>query len=310
MEIKATKGNGSMKMEKLAPAELTEIARQIRRDIIKMLLISKTGHSGGPLGLADIFASMYFNIMNVDPKDPYKADRDFFFLSAGHLAPVWYATLARRGYMPIQELTTLRKLNTRLHGHPAPAYTHGIPGVEVASGALGQGLSIAVGTAVGLRLDKKPNHVYCLMGDGELNEGQIWEAVMTAGHHHVDNLIGIVDRNFCQIDNRTDKVMEIEPLADKWRSFNWHVLECDGHNIPQFLQTVQQAQTLKGKPSVILAKTFMGKGVSFMEDDYRWHGVPPNEEQGKQALSELAPTKYGDFYELEWEKSAIPVMAK
>jgi transketolase len=291
-------------MEKYTTSELQVMARQIRRDIIKMLVISKSGHSGGPLGLSDIFAVMYFNILNIDPKNPTMESRDYFFLSAGHLCPVWYATLARRGYIPLSELSTLRKLNTRLHGHPAPAYTHGIPGVEVASGALGQGLSIAVGCALGLRLDKKPNRVYCLNGDGELDEGQIWEAVMAAGHHKVDNLITIVDRNYCQIDNRTD------PLADKWKSFNWHVLECDGNDIDQFLRTMNQAKALTGKPTVIIATTFMGKGVSFMEDDYRWHGVPPNEEQAKQALSELAPTKYGDFIEFEWEKQLAEVAAK
>ena len=290
-------------MQQSSVPELQEVSRQIRRDIIKMLMISKSGHSGGPLGLADIFASLYFNIMNVDPKNPMLKERDFFFLSAGHLCPVWYATLARRGFLPIQELSTLRKINTRLQGHPAPAYTHGVPGIEIASGALGQGLSTAVGCALGLRLDKKSNRVYCLMGDGELNEGQIWEAVMTAGHHKTDNLIGIVDRNHCQIDNRTEKVMELEPLADKWKAFNWHVLECNGNDVEQFLSTVKQAQALKGKPIVIIAHTFMGKGVSFMEDDYKWHGVPPNEEQGKQALSELAPTKLGDFVTFDWEKN-------
>ncbi len=289
-------------MEKLTVSQLNEVARQLRRDIIKMLMISKSGHSGGPLGLADIFASLYFNIMNIDPLQPKMDTRDFFFLSAGHLAPVWYSTLARRGYFPISELTTLRKINTRLQGHPAPAYTHGVPGIEIASGSLGQGLSIGVGCALGLKLDKKPNWVYVLCGDGELNEGQIWEAMMTAGHHKVDNLITIVDRNFCQIDNRTENVMTLEPLADKWKSFNWHVLECNGNDIEQFLATVKQAQELKGKPKVILAHTFMGKGVSFMEDDYKWHGNPPNEEQGKQALSELAPTSYGDFIKFDWEK--------
>jgi transketolase len=297
-------------METLDVLELQEIARQIRRDIIKMLMISKSGHSGGPLGLADIFASMYFNVMNIDPRRPGMPERDYFFLSAGHLCPVWYATLARRGYIPLGELSTLRKINGRLQGHPAPAYTHGVPGAEVASGALGQGLSIAVGCALGLRLDKKPNRVYVLHGDGELDEGQIWEAMMTAGHHKIDNLIAIVDRNHCQIDNRTDKVMEIEPLADKWKSFGWHVLECNGNDIDQFLNTLNQAKQLRGKPSVIIAKTFMGKGVSFMEDDYRWHGVPPNEEQGKQALAELAPTKYGDFIEFEWEKQPVEVGVK
>ncbi len=287
--------------------ELQEMARQIRRDIIKMLMISKSGHSGGPLGLADVFASLYFSILNLDPENPAMSSRDYFFLSAGHLCPVWYATLSRRGFFPLSELSTLRRINGRLQGHPAPAYTHGLPGVEIASGALGQGLSVAVGCALGLRLDKKPNRIYCLTGDGELDEGQLWEAIMTAAHHKLDHLMAIVDRNHCQIDNRTDKVMELEPLADKWKSFGWHVLECNGNDIPQFLNTVKQAQAMKGKPSVIIAKTFMGKGVSFMEDDYKWHGVPPNDEQGKQALAELLPTRFGDFIQFDWEK--IPVEA-
>ncbi len=288
-------------------SELQEMSRQIRRDVIKMLMISKSGHSGGPLGLADIFASLYFDILKIDPKNPAMSSRDYFFLSAGHLCPVWYATLARRGYFPLNELTTLRKINGRLQGHPAPAYTHGVPGVEIASGALGQGLSVAVGCALALRMDKKPNWVYILTGDGELDEGQLWEAMMTASHHHLENIIAIVDRNHCQIDNRTDKVMEIEPLADKWISFGWEVLECDGNNIDQFLKTVKQAQAIKGKPKVIIAKTIMGKGVSFMEDDYKWHGVPPNEEQGKQALGEIHPTKHGDFIEFDWEKQSVGV---
>jgi transketolase len=300
----------SQNLQKLDRAELPEMARQIRRDVIKMLMISKSGHSGGPLGLSDIFATMYFNVLKIDPSNPTWSDRDYFFLSAGHLCPVWYATLARKGFIPLAELTTLRKINGRLQGHPAPPWTHGVPGVEIASGALGQGLSVAVGCALGLRLDKKPNRVYVLHGDGELNEGQVWEAAMTAGHHRVDNLIAIVDRNNCQIDNRTENVMALEPLADKWRSFGWHVLECDGNSVEEFLRGIEQAQGLKGKPTVIIAHTFMGKGVSFMEDDYRWHGVPPNEEQGKQALSELAPTKYGDFIEFEWEKQSVEVAVK
>lgn len=299
-----------MRMEKLNAPEITEMARQIRRDVIKMLMISKSGHSGGPLGLADVFASLYFNVLNIDPVNPTWVGRDYFFLSAGHLCPVWYATLARRGYIPLSELTTLRRINGRLQGHPAPADTHGVPGVEIASGALGQGLSVAVGCAIGLRLDKKPNRVYVLCGDGELDEGQIWEAAMTAGHHKVDNLVAIVDRNNCQIDNRTEKVMTLEPLADKWKSFNWHVLECNGNDVEQFLRTVKQAQELNGKPTVILAHTLMGRGVSFMEDDYKWHGVPPNDEQGKQALSEFEPTKYGDFVEFEWEKENAEVAVK
>ncbi len=286
----------------MTSSELKPIARQLRRDIMKMLMISKSGHSGGPLGLSDIFAALYFKILKLDPKNPGWSERDYFFLSAGHLCPVWYATLARRGFFPTSKLSTLRQINSNLQGHPAPSYTHGVPGIEIASGALGQGLSVAVGCALAVTLDKKPNSVYCLLGDGELNEGQVWEAMMTAGHHKLANLIAIVDRNHCQIDNRTDKVMEIEPLADKWRSFNWNVIECDGNNIDDFLAAVDKAKVRNGKPTVIIAQTIMGKGVSFMEDDYKWHGVPPNEEQGKKALSELAPTEMGDFVTFDWEK--------
>ncbi len=285
-------------------AELQEMARQIRRDIIKMLMISQSGHSGGPLGLADIFSALYFNILRNDPNNVTWPDRDFFFLSAGHLAPVWYATLARAGFFPIEELSTLRKINTRLQGHPAPWYTHGLPGVEIASGSLGQGMSIAVGCALGLRMDKKPNHVYVLHGDGELDEGQVWEGIMTAGHYALGNLTAIVDRNHCQIDGRTNQVMELEPLADKWRAFRWNVIECDGNDIPDFLSTVEKAKAHREKPTVIIAKTLMGRGVSFMEDDYRWHGVPPSEEQGRNALSELAPTHFGDFTYFPWETRA------
>lgn len=275
--------------------ELNEMARQIRRDIINMLLISKTGHSGGPLGTADIFTALYFNLLNLDNENPYAEDRDYVYLSIGHIAPVWYAALARRGYFPLEELKTLRKVNGRLQGHPAPLKTHGLPGIEIASGSLGQGLSIAVGTALGLRLDNKPNKVICINGDGELQEGQIWEAVMTAAHHKTDNLIMIVDKNDCQIDNRVQQVMNLDPMADKFKAFNWEVLEMDGHNMQNILDTVNKAKQVKGKPVVIIANTKMGRGVSFMEDDYRWHGVPPNEEQGKIALTELPPTKFGDF---------------
>jgi transketolase len=275
--------------------ELNEMARQIRRDIINMLLISKSGHSGGPLGTADIFAALYFNILNIDNENPYGEERDYVYLSIGHIAPVWYATLARRGYIPLEELKTLRKVNGRLQGHPAPLKTHGIPGVEIASGSLGQGLSIAVGTALALKLDNKPNKVFCINGDGELQEGQLWEAIMTAAHHKTDNLIMIVDKNDCQIDNRVQKVMNLDPMADKFRAFNWEVLEMDGHNMQNILDTINKAKNVKGKPTVIIAHTKMGHGVSFMDDDYRWHGMPPNEEQGKIALTELVKTRFGDF---------------
>lgn len=286
------------------PEELDEMSRQIRRDIINMLAISQTGHSGGPLGMADIFTAMYFNKLNIDNTDLDKEDRDYFFLSIGHIAPVWYATLARRGFMEIDELKTLRKINGRLQGHPASPKGHGAPGVEIASGSLGQGLSIAVGMAIGLRMDGRKNHVYCINGDGELQEGQIWEAVMTAAHHNVDNLTMIVDRNHCQIDNRTENVLKLEPLPDKFIAFGWNVLEMDGHNMQDILDTIEKAKAIKGKPTVIIAETFMGKGVSFMEDNYKWHGVPPSVEQALVALSELAPTKYGDFHEIKEKAEA------
>jgi transketolase len=282
--------------------DLNEMARQIRRDIINMLLISKSGHSGGPLGLADIFTALYFNKLSLLPENPAYNERDYVFLSIGHVAPVWYATLARRGFAPIDELTTLRKINGRLQGHPAPPKTHGLPGVEIASGALGQGLSIAVGAALGLKLAKKPNWVYCLCGDGELGEGQIWEAAMTAAHHNVDNLTVIVDRNHCQIDNRTENVLKLEPLVDKWKAFGFEVFEIDGHDMKTVLDTFDAARKVKGKPSCIVAYTKMGRGVSYMEDNYKWHGVPPNDEQGKVALEELTPTKFGDFVDYYKDK--------
>ncbi|MBK9333538.1 MAG: transketolase [Ignavibacteria bacterium] len=284
--------------------ELEEMSRQIRRDIINMLAISQTGHSGGPLGMADIFTAMYFNKLNIDNTDLDKEDRDYFFVSIGHIAPVWYATLARRGFMEIDELKTLRKINGRLQGHPASPKGHGAPGVEIASGSLGQGLSIAVGMAIGLRMDGRKNHVYCINGDGELQEGQIWEAVMTAAHHNVDNLTMIVDRNHCQIDNRTESVLKLEPIPDKFKAFGWNVLEMDGHNMKQILDTIEEAKSCKGKPTVIIAETFMGKGVSFMEDNYKWHGVPPSIEQALVALSELEVTKYGDFHEIKEKTEA------
>lgn len=279
--------------------ELNEMARQIRRDIINMLVIAQTGHSGGPLGMADVFTALYFNKLNIDSNNPEMNDRDYFFLSIGHIAPVWYATLSRRGFFPTEEMKTLRRINGRLQGHPAPPKTHGVPGVEIASGSLGQGLSVAVGTAMGLRLDNRSNYVYCICGDGELQEGQIWEAVMTAAHHKVDNLTMIIDRNRCQIDNRTENVLGLEPLADKFAAFNWKVYDIDGHDMQTILDTIEEAKQFKGMPKVIIANTLMGKGVSFMEDNYKWHGVPPTTEQAGVALKELLPTKYKDFFDLE-----------
>ncbi len=289
-------------MNKFSTEKLYEMSRQLRRDVIKMLMISKSGHTGGPLGAAEMFASLYFNVLNIDSKNPKWEDRDYFFLSAGHYAPIWYSSLARAGYFPLSELGTLRKLNTKLQGHPAPFHTHGVPGVEIASGALGQGLSVAVGAALALRLDNKSSRVYVFHGDGELDEGQIWEAAMTASHHKISNLTAIVDRNNCQIDNFTSVVMSLEPLADKWRAFGWNVLEINGHSIEEFLSAIEKTKTCADKPSVIIANTFMGNNVSIMHNDYKWHGVPPNDEQGKIALSEIAPTSFGDFIKFDWEE--------
>lgn len=280
--------------------DLNEMARQIRRDIIRMLTMAQSGHTGGSLGMADIFTALYFKILKHNPQTFWDdLDQDFLFLSNGHISPVWYAALARAGYFPLAELSTFRKINSRLQGHPATD-TH-LPGIRIASGSLGQGLSAAVGAALGFRLNKSSNFVYCLMGDGECQEGQIWEAAMAAAHHKVDNLIGIVDFNNQQIDGEVRKVMGIEPFADKWKAFGWIVLECNGNNIAEFSNTVRLAQSLarKEKPIVILAKTLMGKGVSFFEgtmpDGTNWHGKPPSKEHEAKALNELPPTRFGDF---------------
>lgn len=279
---------------------LAEIARQIRRDIVRMLVLSQSGHTGGSLGMSDIFASLYFHVLKHDVKNFWEnPDQDFLFLSNGHISPVWYSALARAGYFPVAELATFRKLNSRLQGHPATD-TH-LKGIRIASGSLGQGLSAAVGASLGFKLNKNPNFVYCLMGDGECQEGQIWEAAMSAAHHKADNLIGIVDNNNMQIDGEVSKIMGIEPFADKWRAFGWDVLSCDGNNIADFLATVKTAKEKSGKhkPVVILAKTLMGKGVPMFEgtmtDGSNWHGKAPSKEQGDKAFEILAPTKYGDF---------------
>ncbi len=280
--------------------DLAEMARQIRRDIIRMLTLAQSGHTGGSLGMADIFTALYFKILKHNPETFWTdLNQDFLFLSNGHISPVWYATLARAGYFPLSELATFRKINSRLQGHPATDTR--LPGIRIASGSLGQGLSAAIGAALGFRLNKSSNFVYCLMGDGECQEGQIWEAAMAAAHHKVDNLIGIVDVNNQQIDGEVRKVMNIEPFADKWKAFGWIVLECDGNNIAEFLNTAQLAQSLsrKEKPVVILAKTVMGKGVSFFEgtmpDGTNWHGKPPSKDHEARALKELPETRFGDF---------------
>jgi transketolase len=250
--------------------ELKAVA--IRESIIEMLVAAGSGHTAGPLGMADIFTAMYFNILSHDPKNPDWADRDRLILSNGHIVPVRYATMAHAGYFPVDELKTLRKLGSRLQGHPE---RHALPGLENTSGPLGSGLSQASGMAIGLRMDGKKNRVFCLMSDGELNEGNSWEAIMFAGNKKLSNLTAIIDRNNIQIDGMTEDIMPLEPLADKWRAFNWHVIEIDGHNFNEIVDAVNQAKAIAEKPTVIIAHTIPGKGIKEIEFDYRWHGTPP-----------------------------------
>jgi len=265
--------------------ELEQKANDIRQDIIKMLVTAKSGHSAGPLGMADVFTALYFNVMHYDAKNPSLADRDRFVLSCGHICPVWYATLAHAGFFPMSQLASLRKLGSILQGHP-----HGeeLPGAENTSGPLGQGLSQAAGMAyVGLKIKQEPWRVYCVMSDGEQDEGQIWEAAMFAGKNKLRNLVGLIDRNNIQIDGHTEDIMPLEPFKAKWEAFGWHVLEIDGHNIREIIDACNQAKAIYEKPTVIICHTIPGKGVDFMEYHYEWHGVPPNVEQAKKALEEL-----------------------
>ena len=270
--------------------EFQSKARQIRIDIIKSLAESGSGHSGGSLGLADIFTALYFNILNHDPLRPDWEERDRLILSIGHVAPVLYTTLAHAGYFPIEELMTLRKFGSRLQGHPGR--DHGLPGLELSAGSLGQGLSVAVGMALSAKMDKKAWRVISIHGDGELQEGSIWEAAMSAGHHKLDNLVAVVDRNNMQIDGKVAEVMNIEPLADKWKSFGWNVIEIDGHDFQQIINafnTSSNHQIIKSshRPTVIIAKTIMGKGVKSIENNYLWHGKAPSKEQAIQFIKEL-----------------------
>ena len=263
---------------------LEETANFIRQDIIKMLLAAGSGHSAGPLGMADVFTAFYFHILNHDPQDPHWPDRDRLVLSNGHICPVLYATLARAGYFPVEELKTLRKFGSRLQGHP---HRGSLPGVETTSGPLGSGLSQAIGIALAAKLDKKKFRTYCLMSDGEQQEGNIWEAVMFAGKHRLSNLTAVMDRNNIQIDGFTEEVMPLEPLRAKYEAFNWNVLEVDGHNFTQIISAAAEAQATYEKPTLIVAHTIPGRGVSFMERSYLWHGKPPKPNEAKMALHEL-----------------------
>lgn len=276
-------------------SELKDIASQVRRDIVRMVHAVQSGHPGGSLGCADFLTALYFKVMKRKPGfDMNGVGEDLFFLSNGHISPVFYSVLARSGYFPIEELSTFRKLNSRLQGHPT---THeGLPGIRIASGSLGQGLSAAMGAALAKKLNKDENLVYVLTGDGELDEGQNWEAIMFAAHNKVDNIIATVDRNHQQIDGPTSKVMSLSSLKTKFEAFNWEVLEMDGNDMDAVVDGLQMAKdrTGKGKPVVIIMTTIMGKGVDFMEGTHEWHGIAPNDEQLKTALS-LLPETLGDY---------------
>ncbi len=288
--------------KKFSQSDIPEMARQLRRDVLKMLFLAASGHTGSPLGLADIFSTLYIDTLQYDPKNPAWEGRDYFFLSCGHTAPIWYATLARMGFFPIDELKTLRKINSRLQGHPAPVWVDGIPGIEIASGSLGQGISVATGAALSLKIDQKLNNVVVVCSDGELQEGSSWEGILMAGQKKLDNLLAIVDYNGIQIDGFVKNILDLNPLSKKFEAFNWNAQEVDGHNPSELIKAIATARSTKGKPSVIIARTVMGKGVSWMEGDYKWHGVAPNEEQLKKALAEIKPTSFGDFITFEWEK--------
>lgn len=275
--------------QKYSIEQLEEKSLDIRQDIIKMLEHAGSGHSAGPLGLADIFTALYFDVLHYDPKNPTWDERDILLLSNGHCVPVQYATMAHAGFFPIKELMTLRQFGSRLQGHPERTK---LPGLENTSGPLGSGLSQACGMALAMRMNKQLHRwVYVVMGDGELNEGNIWEAAMLAGKEKLHNLIGIIDRNNIQIDGPTEVVMPLEDLRGKWEAFGWHVIEIDGHNIESIIDACAMAKAVVEKPVMLIAHTIPGKGVDFMEYDFHWHGAPPNHEQAKEALKELRTLK-------------------
>ncbi|MCR4305899.1 MAG: transketolase [Candidatus Daviesbacteria bacterium] len=268
--------------------KLEEKANLIRQNIVKMLLEAGSGHSAGPLGMADVFTALYFQILNHDPKNPGWSERDRLVLSNGHICPVLYASLAHAGYFPVSELLTLRKLGSRLQGHPHRSV---LPGLETTSGPLGSGLSQAVGMALAARMDKLKWQVVCLMSDGEQDAGNTWEAVMLAGKNKLHNLTALMDRNNIQIDGFTEDIMPLESLRAKYEAFNWHVLEIDGHNMQQIIDAFSEAKTIFEKPTLIIAHTIPGKGVDFMEGKFEWHGKPPNKEEANLALAELRTLK-------------------
>lgn len=270
--------------KKLSAEELNNLAVTVRRDIIEMIYGANSGHPGGSLSATDLVTALYFNVMNHDPKNPLWEDRDRFILSKGHACPVLYSCMARTGYFPLEELKTLRKIDSRIQGHPE---VRKLPGIEASTGSLGQGLSIGIGLALGAKQQGKNYRTYVLMGDGEINEGQVWESALYCGTKGVDNLVAIIDCNKQQLDGWVKDIMPLDPLNDKWKSFGWEVIEIDGHDMNQILDAFQKAETVKGKPTVIIASTIKGKGVSFMENNLEFHGAAPTKDQYEQAMKEL-----------------------
>jgi len=273
-----------MANKQLTVQELEAKAKEIRYLIIQMLAKAGSGHPGGSLSATDLITALYFNVLRFNAKDPLWPDRDRFHMSKGHCCPLWYAVLSQVGYFPKEELLNLRKLGSMLQGHP----DRKTPGVESASGSLGQGLSIALGMSLAAKIDKKDYHVYVLMGDGEVQEGNIWEAAMACSHFGCSNICAILDSNGCQIDGRCEDVMGLEPLVDKWQAFGWHAIEINGHDMAQILSAYAEAKTIKDKPTIIIARTIKGKGVSFMEGVVDFHGRAPTQEEAQRALKELA----------------------
>lgn len=268
--------------------ELELKAADIRETVINMLVAAGSGHTAGPLGMADIFAALYFYVLNHDPKNPFWEERDRLILSNGHITPVRYAAMARAGYFPLQECLTLRKFGTRLQGHPE---RERLPGIETTSGPLGSGLGQAAGYALGAKMDGKKFRIFCLMSDGEQDAGNTWESAMFAGNNRLHNLTAVIDRNNIQINGMTEDVMPLENLRRKYEAFNWHVLEIDGHNIRELVDAVDQAKAIYERPTVIIAHTIPGRGIKEIEFDYRWHGKPPNKEEAQKFLAELRTLK-------------------
>jgi len=264
-------------------SELKKKSIDIRKDILKMLMIAGSGHTGGSLSIVDILIALYYYKLKNDPKNPLWSGRDIFLLSKGHGCPALYAILADKGYFPKENLWTLRKLGSKLQGHPQI----GLPGIEISSGSLGQGLSIANGIAMASRLDKSGTRVYCLMGDGETNEGQVWEAAMTSGHYKLDNVSAIIDFNKLQIDGFCCDIKDMGPFVHKWKDFGWHTIEVNGHDIKAIMDALDEADATKGKPTIIVAHTIKGKGVSFIENKVEWHGIAPKKEEYERAIKEL-----------------------